>query len=136
MYLNIENTFMFNFFPDIRNEEISIESAHNIIQFLIKYKSYYNKKYLTFYNTKTFICSINYQDNKWIILDNKYNLFEINFDNEIINSFANSRNNFSINKSFAELGTNDTNDTNDTKDTKDIKDELYQLILKANIKIN
>ena len=130
MYLNIENTFMFNFFPDISNKEISIESANNIIQFLIKYKSYYNKKYLTFYNTKTFICSINYQDNKWIILDNKYNLFEINFDNEIINSFANSRNNFSINKSFVELGTKETNDT------KDIKDELYEHILKANIKIN
>ena len=121
---------MFNFFPDIRNEEISIESAHNIIQFLIKYKAYYSKKYLTFYNTKTFICAINYEDNKWLILDQKYNILEINFDNEIINSFANSRNNFSINKSFVELGTKETNDT------KDIKDELYEHILKANIKIN
>jgi hypothetical protein len=125
MYLNIENTFMFNFFPDIRNEEISIESAHNIIQFLIKYKSYYNEKCLTFYNTKTFICSINYQDNKWIILDNKYNLFEINFNNETINSFSILEYiDFSNSQSFVELN------------IKGVKDELYEHILKANIKIN
>lgn len=86
MYLNIEDKFMFSFFPDISNEKISIESANNIIKFLLKYKEYYDKKYLSFYNTKTFICSINYEDNKWLVLDQKYNIFEINF--EIIRSFV------------------------------------------------
>jgi len=86
MYLNIEDKFMFSFFPDISNEKISIESANNIIKFLLKYKEYYDKKYLSFYNTKTFICSINYEDNKWLVLDQKYNIFEIYF--EIIRSFV------------------------------------------------
>jgi hypothetical protein len=81
MYINIEDKFMFSFFPDISNEQISIESANNIIKFLLKYKEYYDKKYLSFYNTKTFICSINYEDNKWLVLDQKYNIFEINFGN-------------------------------------------------------
>lgn len=67
-------------------KKISIESANNIIKFLLKYKEYYDKKYLSFYNTKTFICSINYEDNKWLVLDQKYNIFEINF--EIIRSFV------------------------------------------------
>jgi hypothetical protein len=120
MYLNIENTFMFNFFPNISNKEISIESANNIIQFLIKYKAYYSKKYLTFYNTKTFICAINYEDNKWLILDQKYNILEINFK---------TTNFFVINNSNEYISKNISNEFIENNElSKIIINELNELI--------
>jgi hypothetical protein len=77
MQINIKNDFIFNFFPNIANKEITVDKAYSIIKFLKIYESLYKDAAFIKYNFKSIICALKY-NNYWIVLDDKFNYFNIN----------------------------------------------------------
>ena len=80
--LQIENSFMFDFFPNIKNKIISLEEAFIIVKFLKIYKEKYTTYKFVYYNYKNIICTLNYCNNDWLILDDSFNFFNVNIENK------------------------------------------------------
>ena len=95
MQINIQNNFIFNFFPNIRNKEITIDKAYSIIIFLKKYESLYKDAEFVKYNFNKIICTLKYNNNYWIVFDENFNYFNINYKTlEFIDKLSDENDNY------------------------------------------